>query len=372
MTSITVLDEVATRDPFTLILKSSSNASKFLQLPAELRYEIYGFCFSEEVYSFVDAGCKFNISTRSHGYNERARKLPKWLLTNRQILRESTQYFFEESMCWIWSKAHKADMTKGPTSILSLTRVRSLQLTTGLSVITMDKSEEKRLAQAAIIFHPHSTYTAYLSSLTRFSTIDMLHLRVLKLRVNMPYSYSFHRLRYRNTLKSSEVDITALSKLGPGLRRVEFIIPEPQVDSTSEDEVLFAEIAYTAVQTELENVAKRLVSHEGRLSGYIAKDWLERKTFTGHQVLDGDEATVGYDWHLDISSAEGVSKTSIRHKGMSSWEDISGKDARFHSRKELPDGQIEWYSATHGKIKIVVANSTLGRASYTLPLHVQI
>jgi hypothetical protein len=372
MSSITVLHRVATRDFFTLTLKSNSNVSPFLQLPVELRYEIYGVCFSEEVYSFIDAGCKFKISTGSHGYHERGRKLPKWLLTNRQILREGTQYFFEKSVCRIWSKAHRADMAKGQASILSLTRVHSLQLTTGLSIITVDKSDKKPLAQAAIIFHPHSTYTAYLSSLTKFSAIHMLHLRVLKLRINMPYSYSFHRLRYRNILKSSKVDITTLSRLGPGLRRVEFIIPEPQVDSTSEDEVLFAEIAYIAVQTELENVAKRLVSHEGRLSGYIAKDWLEEKTLRGHQVLDGNEAAVGYDWHLDVSSAEGVSKASIRHKGMSSWEDISGKDARFHSRKELPNGQIEWYSATHRKIAIVVANSALGRASCTLPLHIQI
>jgi hypothetical protein len=166
--------------------------------------------------------------------------------------------------------------------------------------------------------------------------------------------------------------MTTLTKLRSGLRRVEFIISEPQVDSTSENEVLSAEIAYIAIQQELEIVAKRLVSHDGRPPGFIARDWLEKKTIPGHQSSDANGESAGYDWHLEVSYIEGISRTAIRYKGMSSWEDVSGKDARYHSRKESSSGHVEWCNAAHGKIDISVSKNRLAELDCTLPLRIKI
>lgn len=337
-----------------------------LSLPRELRDEIYKFSFAEAVFSFTDAGCIFHISTGTPESRRRPQKLPQWLLTSKQILGEGLSYFYEQATCTVWCEAPRTTILRTkPTktkvldksmALFSLSRASRIQLRV-LLFASPPKPASGLLSDAyAIYFHPSCAYTRYVNSIVNCISTQQTRLRYIKLRIDLPYNLSTSPFCGSQTRITPTINLSNLGKLGPGVQRVEFIVSEPQVDTTTHDALIHAELLFLAVQRELESAAKALVRHGGKTGGSILRDWLVRKQLG--PFISCAEST-GYEWHLAVSYTEGPSTGSIQNHGMATWEDISGKDTRFHSRTASSEGRIEWRSDTYGTIRVSILDKTM-------------
>lgn len=72
--------------PLILTLRDQEKIFSLLDLPRELRDEVYDHCFGKTVYSFSDAGCVFRITGGSLHHRQRYKRLLQWLLGCETLL----------------------------------------------------------------------------------------------------------------------------------------------------------------------------------------------------------------------------------------------------------------------------------------------
>lgn len=352
--------------PFVLTVRDQQKCFSLFDLPRELRDEVYDHCFYKVIYSFSDAGCVFRISSGNPHDRQKHEKLPQWLLGSKIILFEAIDRFYKQSVCTVWSRTALSSKHPGPRSLLRLDRVETLHLNANLAIHPIDRSAKIRDHQMRITLHPHSAYTTYINSLADFFSSRPACLRTLKVSLHAPYSYSRTTACGPGNLHVAKPDLSVLRRFNTGLGRVEFVILEPQVDTSQYYELMFAELAFTAVQSELRNIGKYLVYRKDK--GIFVRDWLSKKLLPDHGTCGGQHEVprkTGSIWNLGVCSIPGTSKESIQHKGIPTWEDVGGKDTRFHSREESSTGEVKWHSDTYGEISVTVLGGSQAARFHT-------
>lgn len=346
--------------PFILALRDQEKRFSLLDLPRELRDEVYDYCFDNVVYSFSDAGCVFRITAGSPHHRQQHKRLPQWLLGCKTLLSEGIDRFYKRSVCTIWSRSATSSKPPGSWALLRLHHVLTLHLTANLAVTPIERSAKLRNCQPKISLHPHSAYTTHINNLVDFFSDRNACLRSLKFAFQTPYSFSCTTTSEFGHLQVARPDLSVLRRFGSRLEKVEFAILEPQIDTSLCDELLSAELAFTAIQDELIDVAKSLVSRGLEETGLLVRDWLWKNLKPDHEIWGQRDVPgeTGFVWTVEVSSITGASRESIQHKGIPTWGDIGGKDTRFHGREESSTGEVKWHSNSYGVISVTPPDGT--------------
>lgn len=284
---------------------SSPRFSPLLCLPRELRDYLYDTLFVGSCFQFEQLDL---ITVLSYdGSTSESRRLPSWLLTNKQILHEGLEQFYRQARgiacrhrtaqndlenVFRQKSGNKPErpsqrqLIEYPRILMPLHRVRSISIT----------DLELRYYAAFTYTQPRpAPRTVYISSLhmvhplRRWISAQRGSLKTLKLAFRRPVFFV-----HPTELEDWQIDLSQIEPIAT-LESVEFAI------LSSGEKPTTTEMAFTStttcilelVQQELERVAIAWVDPTSK--GCVTKRWVTGEEEGGDQA----KAAWEYEWHVD-------------------------------------------------------------------------
>jgi hypothetical protein len=341
---------------------SDSPEGALFKLPLELRDLVYSLSFEQGCYQLFQHGMRFDVHLgRTRGSTTRL-KLPRWLLTCKQLLGEAMSQFYRDvghANAWLVTDA--PDLNIGLLQVHRLKDIRAryvVQVYTctgqgrrkhiGKYPTNIDTRMSSQLTKCAVGLELIDAYNApYSTSAYPRPLTHGCKAQRLSIWFNLE-STSFSYAQFSDDMVPEvEYYFRFLASDNPLSEKIRFVLEEPVlVQSNFYPEPIHqdGEIVYSLLQNEITNLAIGIVSNSNvRGSPTMMRDWLGKEDYEDQQG-----SRTRHNWHLKVTLA-GTDIDSVaerKYNGMQTFSyDNNDRYIRFGDGKEDSHGQITWESS---------------------------
>lgn len=303
-------------------------STSFLNLPRELRDEIYIYSFDEGSFYFEEENIAFIVELREQNSNDTPKwaGLPPWLLTCKQILFEGLDAFHRHAVCTdFYLNSHYSNSVIPLVSLAQLWKIDLSSCSWEAALeFKVKKSPYAGVPDVLTLNHEVSNDLWVLADYLRWQQSSV---RELSLKIRLPADFDLDLMM---SSENCEVNLWLLREFGTNLTKAELVLAEPWISDRYSMRI--AATVYLQAQHEAVRLTKIMVTgNDGTAQstsygrGYILKDWIQEHHVWPTTYFSSIPYRVEHDWHVECRrSRKQTSSGQPAYTGLRCFRDSYG------------------------------------------------